>query len=198
MNNQDKQVRNWKAIAATSVVVALAAVIALLVIGVKEFRDSFVKPAAESTVVTDATVAESSETEITEVTETTAEPEITETEVAEDIDYLSLWTSDAEAKKALVSYMEAITDEKSPDYIPVEDRIAVFDMDGTILCETDLIISITAYWFTVCSKILHIRIRLLHSKRMLQHVSRQSLTETRLSKYQWLSMVRQWRWHLPV
>ena len=144
MNNQDKQVRNWKAIAATSVVVALAAVIALLVIGVKEFRDSFVKPAAESTVVTDATFAESSETEITEVTETTAEPEITETEVAEDIDYLSLWTSDAEAKKALVSYMEAITDENSPDYIPVEDRIAVFDMDGTILCETD------PYYFDHC------------------------------------------------
>ena len=31
--------------------------------------------------------------------------------------------------------MEAVTDEASPDYIPVEDRIAVFDMDGTLYGE---------------------------------------------------------------
>ncbi len=50
---------------------------------------------------------------------------------------LSLWTDDAEAKKELVSYMEKITDEKDDDFIPVEDRIAVFDLDGTLFCETD-------------------------------------------------------------
>ena len=50
---------------------------------------------------------------------------------------LSLWTEKAEAKDKLVSYMEAITDESSPDYIPVENRIAVFDLDGTLFCETD-------------------------------------------------------------
>ncbi|MCR5727212.1 MAG: haloacid dehalogenase-like hydrolase [Lachnospiraceae bacterium] len=50
---------------------------------------------------------------------------------------LSLWEADAPAKQAIVSYMEAITDENSKDYIPVEDRIAVFDMDGTVYCETD-------------------------------------------------------------
>ena len=52
-------------------------------------------------------------------------------------DALDLWTADAEAKKELVSYVEAVTDEKSPDYIPEEDRIAVFDLDGTLFCETD-------------------------------------------------------------
>ena len=41
------------------------------------------------------------------------------------------------SKAALVSYVEDVTKEGSPDFIPVEDRIAVFDMDGTILCETD-------------------------------------------------------------
>ncbi len=50
---------------------------------------------------------------------------------------LSLWTDDAQAKTELVSYMEAITDEDSLDYIPPEDRIAVFDLDGTLFCETD-------------------------------------------------------------
>ena len=50
---------------------------------------------------------------------------------------LSLWTADAEAKKELVNYVEAVTKEGSADFIPVEDRIAVFDLDGTLFCETD-------------------------------------------------------------
>ncbi len=50
---------------------------------------------------------------------------------------LTYWNDDAEAKKALIDYVEAITDENSADYIPVENRIAVFDFDGTLFCETD-------------------------------------------------------------
>ena len=52
-------------------------------------------------------------------------------------EYLSLWTEDAPLRNELIAYMEAITDPSSPDYIPVEDRIAVFDFDGTLFCETD-------------------------------------------------------------
>jgi FMN phosphatase YigB (HAD superfamily) len=33
--------------------------------------------------------------------------------------------------------VNAITDESSADFIPVRDRIAVFDLDGTLFCETD-------------------------------------------------------------
>lgn len=50
---------------------------------------------------------------------------------------LSLWTSDARAKSELISYMNSITTEGSKDYIPVKNRIAVFDLDGTLFCETD-------------------------------------------------------------
>ncbi|MCR5330919.1 MAG: haloacid dehalogenase-like hydrolase [Lachnospiraceae bacterium] len=50
---------------------------------------------------------------------------------------LSYWNDDAKAKKEIVSYMEAITKAGSKDYIPVERRIAVFDLDGTLYCETD-------------------------------------------------------------
>ena len=50
---------------------------------------------------------------------------------------LSLWTADAKAADELISYIEAVTDENSKDFIPVEDRIAVFDLDGTLFCETD-------------------------------------------------------------
>ena len=52
-------------------------------------------------------------------------------------DPLSLWTEGAALKTELTAYMAAITDPSSPDFIPVADRIAVFDMDGTVFCETD-------------------------------------------------------------
>ncbi len=50
---------------------------------------------------------------------------------------LSLWTDSAPLKSQLTDYMKAVTDESSADFIPVENRIAVFDMDGTLCCETD-------------------------------------------------------------
>ena len=49
---------------------------------------------------------------------------------------LSSWTEKAPAKAALLEYVKDITDEKSGKYIPPEDRIAVFDLDGTLMCET--------------------------------------------------------------
>ncbi len=50
---------------------------------------------------------------------------------------LSLWTEDAPAKTALLEYLAAVTTAGSPDYIPEMYRIAVFDLDGTLFCETD-------------------------------------------------------------
>jgi len=46
------------------------------------------------------------------------------------------WTEESPAKQALLNYVKTVTNEKSPDFIPVEDRIAVFDVDGTLMCET--------------------------------------------------------------
>ncbi len=46
------------------------------------------------------------------------------------------WTEGSQAAESINSYLRAITNEFSPDYIPVEDRIAVFDLDGTLMCET--------------------------------------------------------------
>ncbi len=52
-------------------------------------------------------------------------------------DPLSLWADSAPLKQKLVAFVEAATDESSSGYIPVEDRIATFDFDGTLFCETD-------------------------------------------------------------
>ena len=50
---------------------------------------------------------------------------------------LASWHDRAPAKTALTEYIEEVTDPCSPDYIPVENRIAVFDFDGTLFLETD-------------------------------------------------------------
>ncbi len=49
----------------------------------------------------------------------------------------SLWTKGAPAVKELIEYMAAITEEDGEDYIEPLGRVAVFDLDGTLFCETD-------------------------------------------------------------
>lgn len=58
-------------------------------------------------------------------------------DAAQADDALSLWTDSAPLKAQLTDYIKTVTDDSSDDFIPVENRIAVFDMDGTLCCETD-------------------------------------------------------------
>lgn len=46
------------------------------------------------------------------------------------------WAKDSAAKQKLIEYVTDVTNKNSKNFIPVEDRIAVFDVDGTIACET--------------------------------------------------------------
>ncbi|MBQ4404502.1 MAG: haloacid dehalogenase-like hydrolase [Selenomonadaceae bacterium] len=46
------------------------------------------------------------------------------------------WTKDSVANKKLVEYVTDVTNKKSKNFIPVEDRLAVFDMDGTFIGES--------------------------------------------------------------
>ena len=47
----------------------------------------------------------------------------------------SQWNADAPALNALIDYVEDVTDPDSPNFIPKADRIATFDMDGTLMGE---------------------------------------------------------------
>ena len=62
---------------------------------------------------------------------------ISEKNVSKIENPLSLWTESSKLKPELTSYINTVTDKNSKDFIPVENRIAVFDMDGTLCCETD-------------------------------------------------------------
>ncbi|MBQ7430924.1 MAG: haloacid dehalogenase-like hydrolase [Butyrivibrio sp.] len=47
------------------------------------------------------------------------------------------WAEDSEAAQSLRDYVKKVTNKNDADnFIPEEDRIAVFDMDGTLTCET--------------------------------------------------------------
>src|SRR3974390_2868022 len=57
--------------------------------------------------------------------------------IARAQDPLPSW-NDTAPKKALVAFVEKVTKEGSPDFVPVPERIATFDNDGTLWCEKPL------------------------------------------------------------
>lgn len=56
-------------------------------------------------------------------------------------DALSLW-NEGEVKTAITDFVKNVCDQSSADYVKVENRIAVFDNDGTLWCEKPLYIPV--------------------------------------------------------
>jgi phosphoglycolate phosphatase-like HAD superfamily hydrolase len=52
-------------------------------------------------------------------------------------DSLPSW-NDTAPKKAIVAFVEKVTKEGSPEFVPPNERIATFDNDGTLWCEKPL------------------------------------------------------------
>ena len=46
------------------------------------------------------------------------------------------WSKNSVANQKLVEFVTDVTNKNSKNFIPIEDRIAVFDMDGTFICES--------------------------------------------------------------
>ncbi len=56
-------------------------------------------------------------------------------------DPLPSW-NDGAAKQSIIAFVEKVTKEGSPDFVPVAERIATFDNDGTLWCEKPLPVQI--------------------------------------------------------
>jgi hypothetical protein len=56
------------------------------------------------------------------------------TTIAHADEPLPSW-NDGMAKNSIIAFVERVTTEGSPDFLPVAERIAVFDNDGTLWCE---------------------------------------------------------------
>jgi len=63
---------------------------------------------------------------------------------------LPKWDPSSPAMESLVEFVSASVDENSDGFIPVKDRIAVFDMDGTLTCETFFTYYDTCMFISYC------------------------------------------------
>jgi len=52
-------------------------------------------------------------------------------------DPLPSW-NDGKAKQSIINFVEKVTKPGSADFVPVPERIATFDNDGTLWCEQPL------------------------------------------------------------
>jgi hypothetical protein len=80
----------------------------------------------------------------TENTTTLNTSNSTET-VATNEDPLPSW-NDGTLKKGIIAYVEKVTKEGSPDFIPIESRIATFDNDGTLWAEKPYVQELFAFY----------------------------------------------------
>ncbi|WP_448565769.1 HAD family hydrolase [Thalassotalea ganghwensis] len=59
-------------------------------------------------------------------------------------DPLPSW-QEGKAKQRIIQFVEQVTDENSPYYVPIQDRIATFDNDGTLWVEKPLLAQLAFY-----------------------------------------------------
>ncbi len=56
-------------------------------------------------------------------------------------DPLPSW-NEGKTKRAIIKFVDSVTDENSPDFVRVEDRIATFDNDGTLWSEKPMYVQL--------------------------------------------------------
>ena len=69
------------------------------------------------------------------VSDAATRAEIAAINVQRGVDF-QYWNDDSPTKAKIIEFVEDVTNPYSANYIPPEDRIATFDMDGTFYCET--------------------------------------------------------------
>ena len=78
-------------------------------------------------------------------TTATANPKDSTAAIAYSDDPLPSW-NDGKLKKDIIAYVEKVTAERTPDFIPVENRIATFDNDGTLWAEKPYVQELFAFY----------------------------------------------------
>ena len=101
-------------------------------------KETTAETAAENTVETaadqaaDPAAGQAAETAADQAAEPAAENTADNTKAL-----TTYWTPDSPVAQSLRDYVSKVTDPAdTANFIPVKDRIAVFDMDGTLTCET--------------------------------------------------------------
>ena len=98
-------------------------------------KDSSSKAKTKATTTTAATSSVESKTETTTTAITEAEPVESEPDEQEEEVRLEYWSDDSPVKASIIEWVDEVTDPSSDKFIPVEDRIVVSDVDGTLIGE---------------------------------------------------------------
>jgi hypothetical protein len=65
---------------------------------------------------------------------------------AEDADPLPSWNKDLQKQAAIRDFVARVTKEGSADFVPIPERIATFDNDGTLWTEKLLPFQVLSPW----------------------------------------------------
>ena len=111
---------------------AVAALVVYFLIGQRG-----VSPQKETTAKSEAAASEAEKKESAAAEKASDKGEASAVS-GKDIDFAETfpsWNPDSQSLAELVDFVAGVTDESSPEYLEPADRVATFDMDGTILCE---------------------------------------------------------------
>ena len=147
--------KRWKKIISLLIVFAMMSLLAMPAVADRDEQDDPTHPETEETAADTSDAEDETDAEAAEEKdETDAADQTTDADTGSDVAEeetdgtheeliaegpvtLDLWEEDSEARKMLEDYVAAVTDPEGEEFIPEADRIAVFDLDGTLFCETD-------------------------------------------------------------
>ncbi len=87
---------------------------------------------------------------------------------------LPSWNDNSANKQAIIDFVESVTDKKSDSYVPVEERIATFDMDGTIVVEKKLWLELAVAVYRIDNELSDDEKLVASKNQLLENIAKDS------------------------
>lgn len=97
---------------------------------------------------------------------TVSESEATSAEV------LASWNETSSNKKEIIAFVEQVTDENNDNFVPEEERIATFDMDGTIVAEKDLWLELAVAVYRIDTELSDNKTLVKEKDKLLENIKK--------------------------
>ena len=90
---------------------------------------------------------------------------------AKDKEALPSWNDASINKQAIIDFVESVTDKNSDNYVPVEERIATFDMDGTIVVEKRVWLELAVAVYRIDNELSDDKELVAEKNRLLEYIT---------------------------
>lgn len=88
-----------------------------------------------------------------------------------DKELLPSWNDSSVNKQAIINFVRTVTDEKSDGYVPAENRIATFDMDGTIVVEKQVWLELAVAVHRIDNELSNDKDLVAEKDRLLEYIA---------------------------